>query len=142
MLSVSDCGTKIGSLLIWFFVFSAGHLNHIKSITGPDHIGIGGDYDGVGETPEGLEDVSKYPELFDMLAAGELRSGGTFTPWTRNELRKLAGLNLLRVFEAVEQARDQMIDVPPYEDIRPYAEFERAGVADQICMSDMNVHRE
>ncbi|XP_055628858.1 dipeptidase 1-like [Toxorhynchites rutilus septentrionalis] len=118
------------------------HLNHIKSITGPNHIGIGGDYDGVADTPEGMEDVSKYPELFDALAAGKLRSGEPFTPWTRSELRQLAGLNLLRVFKVIEQVRDQMIDVPPYEDIIPYAEFERAGVADQPCMSDMNVHKE
>ncbi|XP_062716495.1 dipeptidase 1-like [Aedes albopictus] len=118
------------------------HFNHIKSVTGPDHIGIGGDYDGVGQTPEGLEDVSKYPDLFDMLASGNLTTGETFRPWTREELRKLAGLNLLRVFEQVERVRDNMLATPPYEDIIPFAEFERVGAAEQPCMTNMNIHKE
>ncbi|XP_062558935.1 dipeptidase 1-like [Armigeres subalbatus] len=118
------------------------HFNHIKSVTGPDHIGIGGDYDGVELTPEGLEDVSKYPDLFDMLASGKFTTGETFVPWTREELRKLAGQNLLRVFKHVEQVRDDMRSVPPYEDIIPYAEFERVGAADQPCMTNMNIHQE
>ncbi|XP_053689023.1 dipeptidase 1-like [Sabethes cyaneus] len=118
------------------------HFNHIKSITGPDYIGIGGDYDGVSATPQGLEDVSKYPDLFDMLAAGRLKSGEWFRPWTREELRKLAGLNLLRVFRAVEQVRDSMADVAPYENIIPFEEFEKAGVGNQPCMSNMGIHKE
>ncbi|XP_065077833.1 dipeptidase 1-like [Ochlerotatus camptorhynchus] len=118
------------------------HFNHIKSITGPDHIGIGGDYDGVGQTPVGLEDVSKYPDLFDMLAAGNLTTGETFSPWTREELRKLAGLNLLRVFKQVERVRDNLLALPPYENIIPFVDFEKAGVADQPCMTNMNIHKE
>ncbi|XP_055589532.1 dipeptidase 1-like [Uranotaenia lowii] len=117
------------------------HFNHIKSITGPDHIGIGGDFDGVSQTPEGLDDVSKYPDLFDMLAEGRLKSGQSSEPWTREELKKLAGLNLLRVFRTVERVRDEMIEVPPYEDIIPFEDFERAGVAEQPCMTDMDQHR-
>lgn len=123
-------------------LFFAEHFNHIRSITGPDHIGIGGDYDGVGQTPEGLEDVSKYPDLFDMLAGGSLTSGESFIPWTREELRKLAGQNLLRVFKQVERVRDNMLDVPPYENIIPFEDFEKAGVADQPCMTNMNIHKE
>ncbi|XP_055533701.1 dipeptidase 1-like [Wyeomyia smithii] len=118
------------------------HFNHIKSVTGSDHIGVGGDYDGVSETPVGLEDVSKYPDLFDMLAAGRLTSGETFKPWTKEELRKLAGLNLLRVFKAVEQVRDDMADVAPYEDIIPFEEFEKAGVSEQPCMTNMEIHKQ
>ncbi|KAK0085508.1 hypothetical protein PV325_004985 [Microctonus aethiopoides] len=50
-------------------------------------------------TPTGLEDVSKYPELFaELLAKG----------WIERDIQKLAGLNLIRVFKAVEQVRDQM----------------------------------
>ncbi|XP_055620056.1 dipeptidase 1-like isoform X2 [Toxorhynchites rutilus septentrionalis] len=117
------------------------HLNYIKSITGPDHIGIGGDYDGVDSTPEGLEDVSKYPDLFDMLADGAYKNGTAFEPWTREELQKLAGLNLLRVFRDVEKIRDSMGNVPPFEELIPYKDFEDAGVADQPCMSDLDIHK-
>lgn len=117
------------------------HLNHIKSVTGPNHVGIGGDFDGVESTPEGLNDVSKYPDLFDMLANGAYKNGTTFDPWTRSELRNLAGLNLLRVFHEVEKVRDTMADVPPYEDLIPYQEFVDAGAEDQPCMSDMDMHK-
>lgn len=87
---------------------------------GTDHVGIGGDYDGVDKTPKGLEDVSKYPDLFDKLA----EPGHGYEPWTREELKKLAGLNLIRVFKDVEIIRDslkneQVIDDPiPYNDIK------------------------
>ncbi|XP_055533700.1 dipeptidase 1-like [Wyeomyia smithii] len=117
------------------------HLNYIKSVTGPEHIGIGGDYDGIESSPDGLDDVSKYPDLFDILADGVFRNGTTFEPWTRDELQKLAGLNLLRVFRDVEQVRDSMLDVPPYEDLIPYQDFVEAGVEEQPCMSDMDIHK-
>ncbi|XP_058117129.1 dipeptidase 1-like [Anopheles ziemanni] len=117
------------------------HLNHIKSITGPDHIGLGGDFDGVDDVPVGLDDVSKYPDLFDLLADGTYTNGTTFTPWTREDLRKLAGENLLRVFGEVERVRDSMVDVEPYEDLIPYQDFVDAGVADQPCMSDIDIHK-
>lgn len=122
-------------------VYSTEHLNYIKSVTGPEHIGLGGDYDGVESTPQGLEDVSKYPDLFDMLANGAYTNGTTFDAWTREDLQKLAGLNLLRVFGAVETVRDTMTDVSPYEDLIPYQEFVDAGVEDQPCMSDMDIHK-
>lgn len=48
--------------------------------------------------PVGLEDVSKYPDLFDRLY--ESREGEP--TWTKEDLEKLAGRNLIRVFEAVE----------------------------------------
>ncbi|XP_059608233.1 dipeptidase 1-like [Phlebotomus argentipes] len=74
------------------------HLNHIKEVAGVDYVGIGGDYDGVELQPVGLEDVSKYPDLFDKLA----EPGHGYEPWTPEELKKLAGLNLLRVMRQVE----------------------------------------
>lgn len=121
--------------------YSTDHLNYIKSVTGPDHIGLGGDYDGVDSTPQGLEDVSKYPDLFDILANGAYNNGTTFEAWTREELQKLAGLNLLRVFREVEKVRDTMANISPYEDLIPYQEFVDAGVADQPCMSDIDIHK-
>jgi membrane dipeptidase len=69
------------------------HLEHAREVAGIDHIGIGGDYDGVGELPVGLEDVSRYPALFAAL----LDRG-----WTEEECAKLAGENVLRVLADAE----------------------------------------
>ncbi|KDR12256.1 Dipeptidase 1, partial [Zootermopsis nevadensis] len=71
------------------------HISYIRDLIGVDHIGVGGDFDGINRTPRGLEDVSMYPELFAEL----LRSG----QWTVGDLKKVAGLNLLRVFAKVEK---------------------------------------
>lgn len=76
-----------------------------------------------------------------MLSNGAYTNGSTFEAWTREELQKLAGLNLLRVFYDVESVRDSMVDVSPYEDLIPYQEFVDAGVEDQPCMSDLDIHK-
>ncbi|KZC04444.1 Dipeptidase 1 [Dufourea novaeangliae] len=74
----------------------AAHIDHVRKIAGIDHVGIGAGYDGINLTPTGLEDVSKYPELFaELLARG----------WSEKDIQKLAGLNLIRVFKAVEEER-------------------------------------
>ncbi|WP_184809128.1 dipeptidase [Actinophytocola algeriensis] len=70
------------------------HVEHAREVAGIDHIGIGGDYDGVGELPVGLEDVSTYPALFAAL----LDRG-----WTEEECAKLAGENVLRALTAAEE---------------------------------------
>ncbi|TRY62028.1 hypothetical protein TCAL_01500 [Tigriopus californicus] len=90
-----------------------GHLNHIKEVAGPDAVGIGASYDGINSLPEGLEDVSKYPELFSMLLASGM--------WTLEELKKLAGLNFIRVFQEVEKVsmRLRSESLPHEEHIRP-----------------------
>ena len=72
------------------------HINHIANVSGVDHVGIGSDYDGVSSVPKGLEDVSKYPDLFDLLKSSNP------DVWTIENLEKLAGRNLHRVFKAVE----------------------------------------
>ena len=72
----------------------ADHIEHVRQVAGIDHVGIGGDFDGISTTPVGLEDVSTYPALFAELA----RRG-----WTQAELEKLAGRNVLRVMERAEQ---------------------------------------
>lgn len=64
------------------------HIEHAREVVGIDHIGLGGDYDGVGELPVGLEDVSGYPVLFAAL----LDRG-----WSEEDCVKLAGRNTLRV---------------------------------------------
>ncbi|MFN2286826.1 MAG: dipeptidase [Chromatocurvus sp.] len=71
----------------------ADHIDHIRDLIGVDHIGIGGDFDGVPTLPTGLEDVSTYPALFaELLARG----------YTEDELEKIAGRNMLRVLRGVE----------------------------------------
>ncbi|MFL6125588.1 dipeptidase [Actinophytocola sp.] len=69
------------------------HVEHAREVAGIDHIGIGGDYDGVDELPAGLEDVSGYPNLFAAL----LDRG-----WSEEDCAKLAGENVLRVLSAAE----------------------------------------
>lgn len=71
----------------------ADHIDHIRRVAGVDHVGIGGDFDGIEETVVGLEDVSTYPRLFAELA----RRG-----WSEADLRKLAGENVLRAMAQAE----------------------------------------
>lgn len=72
----------------------ADHVDHIARVAGHDHVGIGGDYDGVPDLPVGLETVATYPALFAELA----RRG-----WSEANLKKLAGGNFLRVLRANER---------------------------------------
>ncbi|HYF39994.1 MAG TPA: dipeptidase [Gemmatimonadales bacterium] len=71
----------------------ADHIEHVRKVAGVDHVGIGSDFDGIDTVPEGLEDVSRFPYLFAEL----IRRG-----WNDNDLKKLAGGNLLRAFRAAE----------------------------------------
>ena len=68
------------------------HIEHICSVTGEEHIGIGTDYDGIECTPDELEDTSCIPTLFDRLS--QLNYSSSF-------LEKFAGLNFLRVIKKV-----------------------------------------
>jgi membrane dipeptidase len=70
------------------------HFDHVVKLTGIDYVGIGSDYDGVGDSlPNGLKDVSQYPNLIEGL----LRRG-----YSEEDIRKVLGENLLRVWTAVE----------------------------------------
>ncbi len=77
----------------------ANHVDHVRAVAGIDHIGVGGDYDGAGTMPEGLEDVSGYPALFDELAG---------RGYTDEELQKIAGRNVLRVMREAEQVAERL----------------------------------
>jgi membrane dipeptidase len=70
------------------------HIDHIAKVAGPDHVGIGSDFDGIsGMVPAGLEDVSKFPALIrGMIDLG----------YSDDDIRKIAGGNLLRVMRANE----------------------------------------
>ena len=77
----------------------ADHIDHVREIAGIDHIGLGGDFDGVRALPVGLEDVSKYPDLLVEL----LRRG-----YRDDDLKKIVGLNILRVMREVESKARQL----------------------------------
>jgi membrane dipeptidase len=84
----------------------ADHIEHVAKVAGYDHVGIGGDLDGIGydEAPSGMNSVAGYPLLFAEL----IRRG-----WTDNNLAKLAGGNLLRVMSDAERVAASMKDEPP-----------------------------
>ena len=71
------------------------HIDHVVALVGIDHVGIGSDYDGVGDSlPTGLKDVSTYPTLVKgLLARG----------YGHDDIRKILGENLMRVWAAVEE---------------------------------------
>ena len=72
---------------------AADHIDHIKKVAGIDHIGLGGDFDGITSVVQGLEDVSTYP----ALSAELLRRG-----YKDDEVMKILGLNILRVMREAE----------------------------------------
>ncbi|MBK9102704.1 MAG: dipeptidase [Austwickia sp.] len=69
------------------------HVEHVRDVAGIAHVGLGGDFDGADDFPEGLADVSGYPRLLTALAD---------RGWSRADLAKLTGGNILRVLRAVE----------------------------------------
>ena len=84
----------------------ADHIDHIRAVAGVEHIGIGGDYDGMPIGPEGMEDVSGYPALFTELA----RRG-----YSQAELEMITSRNALRVMRAAEAYAAQVASEPPIE---------------------------
>jgi membrane dipeptidase len=81
----------------------ADHVEHIAKVAGVDHVGLGGDYDGIGELPEGLNGVNTYPALL-----AELMKRG----WSDADIAKLAGGNILRVMEQAEKVAASMKGEP------------------------------
>ena len=72
----------------------ADHIDHIRKVAGVEHIGLGGDFDGITAVPQGLEDVSTYPALTAEL----LRRG-----YKEDDLKKILGQNVLRVMREAER---------------------------------------
>ena len=74
------------------------NIDHVVRLVGVDFVGIGSDYDGVGSLPHGLEDVSTYPNLI----AGLLGRG-----YAEQDIEKILGTNIMRVWSAVEAHAEQ-----------------------------------
>lgn len=72
----------------------ADHIDHIRRVAGVDHVGLGSDFDGITSVPQGLENVTKFPDLIAEL----LRRG-----WKPEDVRKVIGLNTLRVLRDAEK---------------------------------------
>jgi membrane dipeptidase len=77
----------------------ADHIEHVRKVAGMDHVGLGSDFDGITNVPVGLEDVSTFPQLFAEL----IRRG-----WSDDDLRKLAGRNVLRVLREAERTAERL----------------------------------
>ncbi|MEY9841324.1 dipeptidase [Streptacidiphilus sp. EB103A] len=82
----------------------ADHLDHMREVAGVDHIGIGGDFDGTAFTPDGLSDVSGYPNLI-----AELLSRG----WSEGDLSKLTWGNAVRVLREAEGVARSLVGEAP-----------------------------
>ncbi|MET0365453.1 MAG: dipeptidase [Sphingobium sp.] len=84
----------------------ADHVDHIAQVAGHDHVGLGGDYDGLAVLPEGMDGVDAYPRLFlELVKRG----------WTDADLAKLAGGNILRVMEGAEKVARDLKDESPFQ---------------------------
>jgi membrane dipeptidase len=77
----------------------ADHIDHVRDVAGIDHIGVGSDFDGTSSMPEGLTDVSCYPNLF-----AELLDRG----YSDEVCAKIAGRNALRVMRDTEALSEKL----------------------------------
>jgi membrane dipeptidase len=87
----------------------ADHIDHIVQIAGAEHVGLGADLDGITSTPEGMESVAAYPVLFAEL----IRRG-----YTDEQLKGIAGLNVLRVMRKAEAVAARLQKERPASDVR------------------------
>ncbi len=75
------------------------HCEHVREVAGIDHVGLGGDYDGVAVLPRGLEDVATYPALMEALGD---------RGWSEDDLARLTCRNILRVMRDVESGAREL----------------------------------
>jgi len=80
------------------------HIQHVRDVAGIDHVGLGGDFDGVSALPDGVDGVDAYPRILAALMA---------EGWSEADIRKLAGGNVLRVMRAVEAVAASKRDERP-----------------------------
>ena len=106
----ADSATRADSLKAWTargpkatLKQAADHIEHVRDVAGVDHVGLGSDFDGISDVPVGLENVSTFPDLLAEL----LRRG-----WNEADVRKVAGLNALRVMRDAERVARQLQTAP------------------------------
>ncbi|XP_058807282.1 dipeptidase 1-like [Phymastichus coffea] len=87
------------------------HINHIKTVAGVDHVGLGAGYDGISSPPTELPDVSGYPLLLAELTRDRR--------WPTSDIKKLVGGNLLRVLKEVESHASSLANQSPAEEWIP-----------------------
>ena len=80
------------------------HIEHVIKVAGPEAVGLGTDFDGIGDPPEGLEDVSRFPKITEEL----LRRG-----YSEEVVRKVLGENFLAFFSRVEAVSRSLSSEPP-----------------------------
>jgi membrane dipeptidase len=97
----------------------ADHIDHVVQVAGAEHVGLGADLDGITSTPEGLNSVAAYPTLF-----AELIHRG----YTDDQLKGIAGLNVLRVMHKAEATAARLQKERPASDVR----LEEADAADTV----------
>jgi membrane dipeptidase len=87
------------------------HIDHVVDVAGIDHVGLGSDFDGVGDSlPTGLKDVSDYPNLvYELLKRG----------YSDEDIRKVLGENLMRVWAEVERVAADLRDPAPPHAVPP-----------------------
>jgi membrane dipeptidase len=86
----------------------ADHIDYVRQVAGVDHVGLGSDFDGIPDTPRGLEGVDRYPALLIEL----MRRG-----WTDGEVAKVAGENALRVMAAAESVAARLRAASPPSEV-------------------------
>ena len=75
------------------------HIDHVVKLVGPDHVGLGSDFDGVSNLPVGMEDVTRLPSItYELLKRG----------YSEEAIRKILGGNILRVLAEVEQVAAEL----------------------------------
>ncbi|MFP2929637.1 dipeptidase [Pyxidicoccus sp. 3LG] len=79
------------------------HIDHIAKVAGVDHVGLGSDFDGITSTPEGIDSVADLPRITEALLA---------RGYTREQLHKILGGNLLRVFREAERVSRELRAAP------------------------------
>lgn len=88
----------------------ADHIDYIKNVTGIDYVGLGSDYDGVPRLPQGLGDVTKFPDLIAELLKRK---------YTEEEVKKVVGENLIRAFKKAEEvAKELQKTQAPHDEYR------------------------
>jgi len=76
------------------------HIDHVAKVAGIDHVGLGSDFDGVsGATPQGIDSAADLPKITQALLDRQ---------YSAEDIRKILGGNLMRVFRAVESVRNEM----------------------------------